>query len=90
MSVEQRPRRLEAIGREQLVHEEARRLAEESGRDVEETTIEFVESYQRIARYGMDAEVRRLAREFGMTQEEARAAFEAEVAKIRSENGQEP
>jgi hypothetical protein len=89
-SAEQRLGRLEGIAAERLMYEKARRLAEESGTDIEDTAIELVETYQRIERYGLDAEVCRMAREFGKSEDEVRAEIDAEIAAIKREDSQRP
>ncbi len=73
MSLAQRVRRLEALELEHCLYEEAERLAKESGGDVEDLRA----IADRIMRYGMDAEIRLMAREFGKTEDEVRAEMEA-------------
>jgi uncharacterized coiled-coil DUF342 family protein len=66
------------------MYEEARRLAEEFGRDVEEVLLELRETKGRIARDGVAAEDKGLAAELDMTPEEVRAEAEAVLERLRA------
>ncbi len=81
MSLKQRLERLEALELEHWIadriSEEAKRMAKESGRDVEDIAAEMRDSADRILRYGMEAEIRLLAQELGKTEEEVRVELAA-------------
>jgi len=78
----QRLHRLEALEREQRLREVGERMAEEFGLPVEETVRELREVAARIDRWGIDAELRRMAADFGESEVEVRSRYEAEVAKL--------
>jgi len=80
-SRDSRLRRLEAIEEEQAIIAHAQRLAERHGLDVEAVMEDVRETAQRVARYGHDAEIRRLAQEFGKTEEDIRAQLDALMAE---------
>ena len=81
MSLRQRLERMEQIELERWIDdrigEEAERMAKESGRGVEEITAELRQSAGRIMRFGLDAEIRSMAREFSMSEDEVRAELDA-------------
>ena len=55
----------------------AERIAEENGLELDQVLREAHEAGERILRNGLKAELRRLAQEFGMSEEEVRADYEA-------------
>ncbi|MCH8815963.1 MAG: hypothetical protein IH957_12900 [Chloroflexi bacterium] len=69
-------RRLEADEYERAMIELAR-IAEENGLELDQVVREAYEAGERILRNGLEAELRRLALEFGMSEEEVRADYEA-------------
>ncbi len=68
--------RLEAAEQERVLIE-AERIAEEYGVALDEVLREAREIGKRILRGGLKAELRRFAQEFGMSEEEVRADYEA-------------
>jgi hypothetical protein len=82
MSHAQRVRRLEALEVEHRIYEQAQRMAEQFGGDVEEHALELRVIWERVTRFGMDAEIRLLAQELGKTEDEVRAEMEAETAEV--------
>ncbi len=58
---------------------EAERIAEEYGIEIDEVLREAQEIGERIQREGLEPKLRRLAQELGMSEEKARALYEAEV-----------
>ena len=54
----------------------AERIAEENGLELDQVLREAHEAGERILRNGLEAELRRLAQEFGMSEEEVRADYE--------------
>ncbi len=77
MSLAQRLQRLEALEVEHRIYKEAERLVEQFGGEVEEHALELRAIWERVTRYGMDAEIRLLAQELGMTEDEVRAELAA-------------
>jgi hypothetical protein len=73
----QRLQRLEALDVEHRLYEEAQRMAEQFGGDVEEHALDLRAIWERVSRFGMDAEVRLLAQELGKTKDEVRAEMAA-------------
>jgi hypothetical protein len=76
VSIANRLRRLEQAHEEEVLRKEAERLAEQYGIATDEVLHRLYEITERIARDGLDAEIRRFAGEAGISEEEARAAFE--------------
>jgi hypothetical protein len=72
----QRLRRAEEADRRRGLREVARRLAEAYKRDPEDVLRKLLETGERIARWGLDAELRRLANEHGINEDEVRARYE--------------
>ncbi len=84
MSLVQRLERLEAIREGRAVYELVERIAERHGVAVDEVLRRAQEIGTRIERWGLDAELRRLARDHGLTEEEARARYEAARAELET------
>ena len=76
--------RLQAIEDEQHLIDCVLRLADRYGLAPEEVMRETRETAARVARSGHDAEIRRMAQEFGTSEEEMRAEVEAEVQQERA------
>ena len=70
-------RRLEIVEQERAALIEAERIAEEHGVGIDEVLHEARVIGERIRRGGLEAELRRFAQEHGMSEEEARAHYEA-------------
>jgi len=83
MSLRQRLERLEQAESDRRLYREAERLAERSGRGVDQVLRQLREIGARIERWGWDAETRRLAREFQLNEEEMRARLDAHIADYR-------
>ncbi len=77
MSLAQRLQRLEVAEQERAVLGQAERIAERHGVGIDELLRLAQEIGARIERWGLDAELRRFARERGLTEDEARARYEA-------------
>ena len=73
-------RRLEAAEYERALIEIGR-IAEEYGVAVDEVLRQAEEIGERVLRGGLKAELRRFAQEFGMSEEEVRADYEADMVK---------
>jgi HD-like signal output (HDOD) protein len=76
VSLAQRLARLEIVEQERVVYELAERIAERHGVPVDQVLHRAQEIGGRIEHWGFDAELRRLARDHGLTEEEARARYE--------------
>ena len=85
MSLAQRLRRLEEAEWDQWMYREAERLAAQDGRSVDGVLRELEESGERIARWGIDAELRLIAQERGVSEDEVRADYEAARAELERE-----
>ena len=70
-------RRLEVAEQERAAVSQAERFAEEHGLELDEVLREAQEIGERILRGGLRSELRRLAHELGMNEEEVRAQYEA-------------
>ncbi len=70
-------RRLEVSEQERAALIAAERIAEEQGIGIDEVLREAQEIGERIQRGGLAAELRRLAQELGISEEEVRAQYEA-------------
>ncbi len=81
MNLAQRLERLEALEVEHRIYRDAQRLVDEFGGDLEDHALELRAIYERVTRYGMDAEIRLLAQELGKTEDEVRA----EIAALRQQ-----
>jgi uncharacterized protein YukE len=77
---QRRLRRLEAVEYEQQLLEQGRRLAETYSIDLDAAMRELRETSERVAKYGHDSEIRRLAQEYGKTEDEIRAQLD-DIAK---------
>jgi hypothetical protein len=73
---------LEAAQWERDVVEIAERLAVEFDLPLDEVLREAHETGERIQRWGIDAELRRFARERGLSEDEVRAPYEAVRAEL--------
>ncbi len=71
-------RRLEADEYERAMIELAR-IAEEHGLELDQVVREAYEAGERVLRWGPQRELRRIAQEFGMSEEEVRADYEAQL-----------
>jgi hypothetical protein len=89
MRSDQRLRRLEEAAWERRLRSEAERMAARMGVDAEAILRQFTEIADRIARGGMDAEIRHFADETGMSIEEARARYEDAYAEVEAEQAAE-
>ena len=85
MSLAQRISRLEDVEYERELRWRAERLAERYGLSVDDAVRRFREVIDRVARWGMEEELRRIARQHGKSEEEARADYERIVAELRAE-----
>ena len=70
-------RRLETDEQKRATLIQAERFAEEHGLGIDDVLREAQEMEERIQRWGLQPELRRLAQEFGMSEEEVRADYEA-------------
>lgn len=77
-------RRLEVAEQERALIE-AERIAEEHDIGIDEVLRQAQEIGERILRGGLDAELRRFAQDYGMSEEEARARYEAARRSAASE-----
>ncbi len=77
MSLARRLERLEALEVEHRIYRDAQRLVEEFGGDIEDRALELRAIYERVTRYGIDAEIRLAAQELGKTEDEVRAEIDA-------------
>jgi hypothetical protein len=82
---DQRLRRLEEAAWERRIRVEAERMAARSGVDPEVMFRQLTEIADRVARWGMDAEIRLLASELEWSEEETRARYDAELAELEAE-----
>ena len=82
MSLAQRLQRLEALEGEQRLREVAERLATEFGVAPDDALRQLREVAARIERWGIDAELHRLAGDFGVSEVEVRARYQTEVARL--------
>ncbi len=71
-------RRLEIAEQERATLIQAERIAEEHDVAIDEVLREAQEIGERIEREGLEAELRRFAQDSGMSEEKARALYEAE------------
>ena len=83
MKLAQRLERLEIASAEVAYRQLAERLAGELGVPAERLARELIEIAERIERWGLDEELRRTAREFGLSEEKVREDFEEGLASIR-------
>jgi HD-like signal output (HDOD) protein len=83
VSLAQRLARLEIAEQERVVYELAERIAERHGVPVDQVLHRAQEIGARVEHWGLDAELRRMARDHGLTEEDARARYEA----VREEYG---
>ena len=74
-------RLLEVDEQERALLITAERIAEEYGVELDEVVRELQEVCERIRRWGLQPELRRLAQELGMSEERVRALHEAEMEK---------
>ena len=81
MSLGQRIARLEHVEEERELLRGAEWLAERYSLSLDEVLRSLRETSDRIDRWGLDAEVRRLAREWGKSEDEVRAELEAHTAE---------
>ena len=70
---------LEIAEQERATLIQAERIAEEHDVAIDEVLREAQEIGERIEREGLEAELRRFAQDSGMSEEKARALYEAEV-----------
>ncbi len=77
MSQQQRLGRLELAEQEREVYREAERLSEELGVPADELVRQFWEMAERVQREGMDAALRWIAHENGVSEDDVRAEYEA-------------
>ncbi len=84
MSLVQRLERLEAMKEGCAVYEVAERIAERHGVTPDEVLRRAEEIGTRIERWGLDAEMRRFARDHGLTEEQARARYKAALAELET------
>lgn len=85
MRNDQRLRRLEEATWERRLRVEAERMAARSGVDPEVMFRQLTEIADRVARWGMDAEISLIASEFGWSEEEARARYDEMRAELEAE-----
>ena len=81
MSLTQRLQRLETREQEREFLEMAERLAQEFGLAPDDVLRQLRETTERIARWGIDAELRRLARDHGRAVEDVHRHYEALLAE---------
>ena len=86
MSLAQRLERLETASTEAAYRRCADRLAGELGVPAEQLMHELIETDERIERWGLDEELRRIASERGWTEEDAREHFEDALATPPEDN----
>jgi hypothetical protein len=80
----QRLERLEQAEGERRVLRDAERLAERYGVGVDDVLREAGEIGQRVARWGVDAEVRRMAAEWGVSEDDVWARYSVAVADLET------
>ena len=73
--------RLEVEEKERDMLIAAEQLAEEYGVELDQALRDLQEICERIERWGLQPELRRLAQELGMSEERVRALHEAEMEK---------
>jgi hypothetical protein len=81
MSQQQRLGRLELAEQEREVYREAEGLSEELGVPAHELVRQFWEMAKRVERWGMDAALRWIAQEYGVSEDEVRTRYEAGLAE---------
>jgi hypothetical protein len=81
MSVAQRLRKLEEQEYERRFYVLAERIASKYGKDLDEILRLMREIERRVARWGIEGEHRRLALEYGMTDEEVERRYHEIVAE---------
>lgn len=81
MSRQQRLGRLELVEQERWLYREAERLCGELGVSADELVRQFWEMAKLVQQRGMDGALRWLARENDLSEDEARAVYEAVVVK---------
>ena len=86
MSLAQRLDRLETASAEVAYRQLAERLAGELGVPAERLFSELIEMTERIERWGLDEELRLIARERGWTEEESQQYFEEALATASKDN----
>ena len=89
MKLVQRLERLEAASTEAFYRQWADRLSEKWGIPAERLFHKFLEIGDRIERWGLDEELRRLAGRCDWTEEEAREHFEKALASLPKEETNE-
>ena len=85
MRSRERLRHLEEMMFDRWLLREAERMAKEHGLDTQVVFRQCKETVERVERWGWEAELRRLAREFGVSDEQVRADYEA--ALMEGEQG---
>ena len=85
MKLTQRIEQLEAASTDAEYRRYAEHFSGEWGIPAERLFHEFIEIADRIERFGLDEELRRIASESGHSEEKVRADFEAELVKVRDE-----
>lgn len=85
-SVQARLERLEVLEQQRELRRRAERIARDHNVPVEEVLLQLEEIAERIARDGLDAEIARMARELGKTEDDMRAEYDRAVAEIAAED----
>lgn len=83
-------RELEVDEQERAILIWAERIAEEFGVELDQVLRELQEVCERIERWGLQPELRRLAQELGMSEERVRALHEAGMDKYAPATGYHP
>jgi hypothetical protein len=89
MNLGQRLRRVEEAHTDRVFRKEAERLAAKYNVDPDEVLQTIREINERVAVGGLDAELRHLAEEMGVSEEEARARYEEARREIGAEDAAE-
>ena len=78
----QRLERLEHAEEERTLYRRAERIAKDFGLDADDAFRRLQEVAARVERWGIDAELRAIAREHGLSEEKVRADYEAVCVEV--------
>jgi hypothetical protein len=81
LSVGQRLQRLEHVEYERQLYEYAERIAQKHGKAPDDVLRMMREIAARVERWGIEAEHRRLAHEYGISEEEVQQRYDEVVAE---------